>query len=480
MAGVMLDIRLFRAEQGGNPELVRESQRRRFADVKLVDRVIELDERWRQAQFRVDALRRELNESSKRVSGLIKSGADASELISSVANLKRCIPAAEREAAALEQERDASLREIGNLVHESVPVSVDEADNRVERLWGYPELADERVKNAHRSHIELLLALGAADYERGARVAGSRGYFLIGPGVRLNLALVQYALNFLRERGFREMQPPYFMTSDAMARCAQLSDFDEQLYKVTVRSRGAAAGEPESSGTGGTNATAAAAEDDKYYLIATSEQPICAYHTDEWLDPSTLPLLYAGFSTCFRKEAGAHGRDQLGIFRVHQFEKIEQFAVTSPLDGASWEMLERLLGNAEEFYQSLGIPYRIVSIVSGALNNAASKKYDLEGWYPASKAWRELVSCSNCTDYQSRRLLTRYGMKKGGDREKRFVHMLNSTLCATTRVICCIVENYQRENGVEVPAVLQPYLGGETLLPFVNLPQKGSLADQSG
>jgi seryl-tRNA synthetase len=442
----MLDIRLFRAEQGGNPELVRESQRRRFADVKLVDRVIELDERWRQAQFRVDALRRELNESSKRVSGLIKSGADASELISSVADLKRSIPAAEREAAALEQERDALLREIGNLVHESVPVSVDEADNRVERLWGYPELADERVKNAHRSHIELLLALGAADYERGARVAGSRGYFLIGPGVRLNLALVQYALNFLRERGFREMQPPYFMTSDAMARCAQLSDFDEQLYKVTVRSRGAAAGEPESSGTGGTNATAAAAEDDKYYLIATSEQPICAYHTDEWLDPSTLPLLYAGFSTCFRKEAGAHGRDQLGIFRVHQFEKIEQF----------------------------------VSIVSGALNNAASKKYDLEGWYPASKAWRELVSCSNCTDYQSRRLLTRYGMKKGGDREKRFVHMLNSTLCATTRVICCIVENYQRENGVEVPAVLQPYLGGETLLPFVNLPQKGSLADQSG
>ncbi|KAK4531499.1 hypothetical protein CCYA_CCYA08G2356 [Cyanidiococcus yangmingshanensis] len=474
----MLDIRLFRAEQGGDPETIRESQRRRYADVSVVDRVIELDERWRQTQFRVDALRRELNESSKQVGALVKSGGDASALVARVSEVKRAIPGLEREAAALERERDLLLREMGNLVHDTVPFSATEADNRVDRYWGYPDLAEKRTASARWTHVDLLLMLGAADYERGARTAGSRGYYLLGPGVRLNLALVQYALSFLRQRGYREIQPPYFMIRGAMARCAQLSDFDEQLYKVTERPSRSASG----NSTSPANASKPAArgggddgdddDDGGYYLIATSEQPICALHQDEWIDPATLPLLYAGFSTCFRKEAGAHGRDQLGIFRVHQFEKIEQFAVTSPLDGASWEMMERLLANCEEFYQSLGIPYRVVTIVSGALNNAAAKKYDLEAWYPASRAWRELVSCSNCTDYQARRLETRFGMKKAGEREKKYVHMLNSTLCATSRVICCLVENYQREDGVEVPAVLQAFLGGDTFLPFVCPPPK--------
>jgi seryl-tRNA synthetase len=467
----MLDIRLFRTEQGGNPEVIRESQRRRYADVGVVDRVIALDERWRQTQFQVDALRRELNESSKRVGALIKSGEDASAIVARVAEVKRDIPALEREATALEQERDLLLREIGNLVHDSVPVSANEEDNRVERYWGYPALAEERTERARWTHVDLLLMLGAADYERGAHTAGSRGYYLLGVGVRLNLALIQYALTFLRQRGYRELQPPYFMMREAMARCAQLADFDEQLYKVTEHpSR--RAGSDSQNRTNADNPAAGTADEDGYYLIATSEQPICAFHQDEWIDPATLPLLYAGFSTCFRKEAGAHGRDQLGIFRVHQFEKIEQFAVTSPLEGCSWEIMERMLLNCEEFYQSLGIPYRIVTIVSGALNNAAAKKYDLEAWYPASRAWRELVSCSNCTDYQARRLQTRFGMKKAGEREKKFVHMLNSTLCATSRVICCLVENYQREDGVEVPAVLQSFLGGDSFLPFVNAPPK--------
>lgn len=183
------------------------------------------------------------------------------------------------------------------------------------------------------------------------------------------------------------------------------------------------------------------------YLIATSEQPLCVYHVAEWVDERELPRKYAGFSANFRKEAGSHVRDQLGIFRVHQFDKIEQFCVTSPDDDASYEMLETVLTNAEHFYQSIGLPYQIISIVSGAINDAAAKKYDLEAWFPAASdgrgEYRELVPASNCTDFQSRRLETRCGNKKMGDTNKRYGHMLNSTLCATTRVICCILETFQ-------------------------------------
>lgn len=236
---------------------------------------------------------------------------------------------------------------------------------------------------------------------------------------------------------------------EQMAKCAQLEDFDEQLYKV--------------SGDG-----------DKY-LIATSEQPLCVYHADEWVEERELPKTYAGISTNFRKEAGSHGRDQLGIFRVHQFDKIEQFCVTSPDDNISYEMLETMINNAEEFYKSIGLTYQVISIVSGAMNDAASKKYDLEAWFPAASdgkgEYRELVSASNCTDYQSRKLETRCGIKKMGDTNKRYVHMLNSTLCATTRVICCILETFQIDNGITVPEVLRPFVGMD-FIPFVRDPPK--------
>ncbi|KAK4538184.1 hypothetical protein CDCA_CDCA16G4209 [Cyanidium caldarium] len=483
----MLDINLFRVEKGGDPERVRESQRRRYAEVEVVGRVVRLDEQWRRTRFRVDALRKELNELSRRIGAGKKCGEDVSMHKERVSVVKAELGGLERAASEEERERDALLRTVGNLVHESVPVSDDEAHNRVERTWGVPALVEERRASVRWSHVDLLLMLGAADYERGVRVAGSRGYFLTGVGVQLNLALVQYSLQFLRERGYQLVQPPYFMTREAMARCAQLDDFDEQLYKVV---EGASEGNGRPGAATGNGARAAddhvaaaaatgdMADEDKY-LIATSEQPLCAYYANEWIAPTALPILHAGFSTCFRKEAGSHGRDQLGIFRVHQFDKVEQFALTAPTADASWQMLERLLATAEEFYQSLGIPYQVMSIVSGALNNAAAKKYDLEGWFPASGAWRELVSCSNCTDFQARRLETRYGLQKSADRDKAYVHMLNSTLCATTRVICCLVENYQRDGGVEVPAALQPFLGGTSFLPFVTEPPKHARPAQS-
>ncbi|CAK9167982.1 unnamed protein product [Ilex paraguariensis] len=213
-------------------------------------------------------------------------------------------------------------------------------------------------------------------------------------------------------------------------------------------------------------------EGEDKYLIATAEQPLCAYHLDDWIHPSQLPLRYAGYSSCFRKEAGSHGRDTLGIFRVHQFEKVEQFCLTSPNGNDSWEMHEEMLKNSEEFYKMLKIPYQVVAIVSGALNDAAAKKYDLEGWFPSSSTYRELVSCSNCTDYQSRRLEIRYGQKKNNEQAKQYVHLLNSTLTATERTMCCILENYQKEDGVEVPEVLREYMGGETFLPFLQAPTK--------
>jgi len=277
------------------------------------------------------------------------------------------------------------------------------------------------------------------DAKAGVIVAGHRGYFLRGHGVRLNQALINFGIDFLSKRKYTPLQPPYFMNKDIMAETAQLSEFDEALYKVT-------------------------GEDEKY-LIATSEQPISAYHRKEWLDEKQLPLRYAGISTCFRKEAGAHGKDAWGIFRIHQFEKVEQFCITSP--EKSWEMFEEMIQVAEEFYRALGLPYRVVAIASGALNNAAAKKYDLEAWFPTLGRFRELVSASNCTDYQARAMETRFGHPKKGDQSKQYVHMLNATLCATERTICCILENYQTTEGVVVPPALRPYMGGLELMPFV-------------
>eukprot|EP01032_Pedospumella_encystans_P022856 gene22856-25885_t len=294
------------------------------------------------------------------------------------------------------------------------------------------------------NHHDLLWRIGGYEPERGAQIAGHRGYFLKDAGVLLNQAFINYGIAFLRKRNYNVLQPPYMMKKDMMAGVAQLEQFDEELYKVS--------GGPDG--------------EDKY-LIATSEQPICGYHANEWLEEKSLPIRYSGISTCFRKEAGKHGKDTWGIFRVHQFEKVEQFAIVEGDLETSNKMQEEMIATAEEFYQSLGFPYHVINIVSGALNNAAIRKYDLECWFPGYNAYRELVSCSNCTDYQSRAMEIRCGMKKLGDREKKYVHMLNATLCATGRAICCLLETYQEADGVRIPEVLVPFMGGITFLPFV-------------
>ncbi|KAK3359266.1 hypothetical protein B0T25DRAFT_92085 [Lasiosphaeria hispida] len=440
----MLDVNDFIAERGGNPEAIRESQRKRFAPVEAVDEVIALFEDHRKTAYSASQLNAKINEVQKQIGPKKKAKEDVTDLLKQKADIEK--EKKDLLASAVEKEKllKVKVKAIGNIVHESVPISNNEDNNTVERTWAPEGVAFE--KRDVKSHHEVLARLDGYDPERGVKVVGHRGYFLRNWGVFLNQALINYGLEFLSEREYTALQTPQLMLREQMAKTAQLSQFDEELYKVT-----------------GDQA-------DKY-LIATSEQPISAYHSDEWLQPKELPLKYAGYSTCFRKEAGAHGKDVWGIFRVHEFTKIEQFCLTEP--EKSWEMFDYMIGTSEAFYKSLNIPHRVVAIVSGALNNAAAKKLDLEAWFPHQGEFKELVSCSNCTDYQSRDLEIRYGVKKQTDVKKTYVHALNSTLCATTRTMCAILENFQTEEGINVPEPLRKYLpGAPDFIPFAAQPPK--------
>ncbi len=451
-----LDIAAFR-EEGGNLEQIKASQRARFASVDIVDQITEKDKEWRQLTGDLDCMRKHWNVLQKQIADHKKAVAKGEEPVNSSEQLAhwlsdklyfdQSIMHGETRQANLKREIDQLVNKVGNIVLPSVPVHNNEEHNRVERVCGTPRLLpSEKLLNHH----DLLWRIGGYEPERGANVAGHRGYFLRDVGVLLNQALLNYGIAFLRQRKYCLLQPPYLMKKEVMAGVAQLEQFDEELYSVN------------SSSTGATTRPG-----EERYLIATSEQPICAYHKGEWLDEKELPLLYAGVSTCFRKEAGSHGKDTWGIFRVHQFEKVEQFAIVEGDLAKSNAMQDEMMQLAETFYRSLEFPYRVVNIVSGALNNAAVRKLDLECWFPGYGAYRELVSCSNCTDYQSRPMEIRCGMKKANATSKHYVHMLNGTLCATGRAICCLLETHQERNGVHIPDVLVPFMGGITFLPFV-------------
>jgi len=472
---MVLDLELFRADKGGCPDKIKENQSKRFKDVNLVDKVLEADTKWRKLRFQADNWNKLKNLCSKTIGLKMKNkesvgdetvvlpeGLDVVENLQSLnpdilkkysvneikmirgaidQNMQQC----ETERQEYEKIRHSNLFEIGNWLHESVVVSNDEEENEVVRIVG-----DCTVKKKY-SHVDLLQMIDGVDYERGAVVAGNRGYFLKGPGVLLQQALMNAAVQTLVAKGFTPLYTPFFMRKEVMQEVAQLSQFDEELYKVL----GKRSEKEDDQGV------------EESYLIATSEQPIAAFHRGEWMDTTELPKRYCGVSSCFRQEVGSHGRDTGGIFRVHQFEKVEQFVICSPNDGESWKIMEEMNGNAEAFYQALNIPYRIVGIVSGALNNAAAKKLDLEAWYPGSGSFRELCSCSNCTDYQARRLLVRYGQTKKMNDKVEFCHMLNATMCATTRVICCILENNQTDEGIVVPELLRPFMGNIDFIKFV-------------
>jgi len=463
----MIDIKLIRE----NPDVVKESQRRRFKDESTVDQVIEYDSKWRQARHNADILNRMSNLVSKIVGEKKKAKeADGTETeipveikdqlldltpellrplcVSQLKEIKKLVVVRTEEnnteLVETEKARDDIMKTIGNLVHDSVVVSKDEANNGIVRTVG------EKTSQKY-SHVDLVHMVGGVDAKRGAVTAGGRGYYLLGPLVEMERAIVSLSLDILKRMKFTPMVTPFFVRKEVMQEVAQLSQFDDELYKVTGK-----------SGEGGVE------EDDKY-LIATSEQPIAAYHRDEWIPKDSLPIRYSGLSYCFRQEVGSHGRDTRGIFRVHQFQKVEQFVLTSPHDNESWEELERMIGNAEELCKALDLSYQVVNIVSGELNNAAAKKLDLEAWFPSSGAYRELVSCSNCLDYQSRRLRVRHGATKAMNQQVDYVHMLNGTMCATTRVICAILETHQEETGVRVPQALAKFMSDEykEFIPFI-------------
>mmetsp|Transcript_1760 Transcript_1760/g.3916 ORF Transcript_1760/g.3916 Transcript_1760/m.3916 type:complete len:470 (-) Transcript_1760:59-1468(-) len=464
-----IDINTLRKDKGGDPDLVRKSEERRFRDPKVVDTIIECDEAWIKGQFQLEMARKEVNKVQTQIKDRKKAskGSDACEdLLGEKEEKEKAVVAQEEAVAELLAKRDAALHKIGNIVHDSVPVSKDEEkDNEVVSLWGNPTIFPEGSygQDGSRPHYQILYMLGAVEFAIGHDVAGHRGYFLTGPGVILNQALLNYGLAFTARHGFKAVQPPFFMKKDLMGLAAELKDYDEVLYKIVE-----SADHPEL---------------DKY-LIATSEQPLTCFHMNQTLEPKNLPHKYCGISSCFRKEAGSSGRDIRGIFRVHQFEKIEQFVVTHPDD--SWAEHQRMINMAEEFYQSLDIPYRVVNIVSGELNDAAAKKFDLEAWFPGDNEgkgqYRELVSCSNTTDYPARAVQTKYGFVQKSEKnpQQQYCHMLNSTLCATERAMCCLVENYQTKTGLRVPRVLVPFCGGVEFFPFVRAPMKEEADKKAG
>jgi seryl-tRNA synthetase len=429
-----------------NPELLKTHVKKRFMDTSIVDEAFRLDQDWRRLLTEVQELRHKHNVISREVS---KAPPELKEeLLRHAKQLLSQLEMFEAKLKELEAQREDALRRLPNTVHESVPVGPDDSYNVPIRFWGKPKVWKEHVEQfkqqtekygfkidyieidwkpiGHADMLENVLKLG--DTLKAGEVAGSRFYYLFNDIVFLDLALLMYAIDYLTSKGYTLVLPPYMLRHEVMSGVIDLATFKDAIYKI---------------------------EGEDLYLIATAEHSLAALHYNEDLEEEVLPLKYAGISPCFRKEAGAGSRDLKGIFRVHQFHKIEQYVYAKPEE--SWDLMEELIGNAEELFKGLELPYRIVNIASGDLGAPAAKKYDLETWMPAQGLFREMVSCSNTTDWQSYRLRTRLIRRKG--MVKEYVHTLNSTAIASTRTITAILENHQQEDGtVYIPKILRKYL----------------------
>ena len=428
----MLDIELYRNDL----EKIIESEVKRFKDPSNARKVLEYDEKWREVLQTLQDLRKQRNDLSIQIGTFKKSGDNkkAEKARFKSKEIKDRIDKLEKKKVEFFDQRENYRYIVGNILHDSVPIGETEEDNEIVITVGKLPKFDFKPL----SHVNLITMIDGADTKKASEIAGSRFYFLKGDLVSLNLALIKFALDKLINKDYIPMWPPFFIKYEVIKAAAELADFEEQLYKI---------------------------QDEDLFMIATAEQTLAAYHYDEIIDPERLPLKYAGVSSCFRREAGSHGKDTLGIFRVHQFEKVEQFIFCKPEH--SWKLYEELIENVKEIFQDLKIPYRIVNIASGEINDNAAKKYDLEAWFPASETYRELVSCSNCTDYQARKLKIRMG-KVGSQQAKEILHTLNSTAIATARTICCILENFQnKDHSVSIPEVLQKDMNGKKIIKAV-------------
>ena len=406
-----------------NPENIRKMLKDRGVTFDL-DLILELDKKRREMIISTDNLRKKKNEMSIKISEAKKTGSEVASLIQEMQLVSQELAKLEEVQHKTESEYSKLALTIPNVLHKSVPCGDDSANKEI-RKWGTIPQFNFEVKD----HIDISENLNLLELERAAKTAGARFYYLMGDLVKLNQSLIQFGLDFLSEKGYTMTQPPYMINRKAMEGAVILDDFEDVIYKI---------------------------EDQDLYLIGTSEHAIVSMYADEILDGNSLPARYAAISPCFRKEAGAHGKDQKGIFRVHQFEKIEQFVFSKPED--SWNEHENMIAITEEFFQKLEIPHRVVLLSSGDMGKISAKTYDLEVWMAGQNAYREVVSCSNCLDYQSRRLKIRFRDKTNED--TKYIHTLNSTLVATQRTMVAILENLQTKDGhVNIPNVLQKYMG---------------------
>lgn len=420
----MLDAKLLKE----NPSKIENMLKMRGVNFPLGD-LVNLDKRRRELIIQLQELKHEKNILANSIARKKKetdTTTSANDEISKMKDISNRITELELEQDQVLKKYRYLMMSIPNLLHESVPMGSTEKENVVIK-----ERGDKRAKLAiaPKDHIDIATSFDLIDLERAAKISGARFYFLKNDLVKMNLALIQFGLDYLSNSGYALVQPPYMIRKDAMEGAVILGDFEQVIYKV---------------------------EGEDLYMIGTSEHAMVSMHMDEILDSPRLPLRYACVSPCFRKEAGAHGRDMKGIFRVHQFEKVEQVVFSRPED--SWKEHERMLELTERIYEDLGLPFRTVLLCSGDLGKISAKTYDIEAWFPGQSNYREIVSCSNCIDYQARRLRIRY--RDNVNDETKLVHTLNSTLIATERTMVSIIENYQTDNGtVQVPDVLQKYMG---------------------
>jgi seryl-tRNA synthetase len=420
----MLDPKILRE----NPDIIRKMLKDRAVNFSLDD-LIKLDKERRELIIKTDDLRKKKNDIALEIAQKKKLGQDATPLIEQMRQVSETLSGLEAIQTKIESEYTKLALSLPNLIHESVPIGKDETANKELRKWGKIPQFDFKIKD----HIDISQNLDLIDLERAAKVAGARFYYLKNDLVKLNQALIHYALDFLSEKNYTPIQTPYMINRRSMEGAIIANDFEDVIYKI---------------------------EGDDLYLIGTSEHAVASMHSDEILEGKSLPMRYAGVSPCFRKEAGAHGRDQKGIFRVHQFEKVEQFIFSRPEE--SWKEHEQMLSIVEEFYQKLEIPYRIMVLSSGDLGKISAKTYDLEAWMAGQNSYREIVSCSNCLDFQARRLKIRFRDRTND--QPQYLHTMNSTLVATSRTLVSILENFQTKDGhVVVPKILQKYVGKATI-----------------
>ncbi|WP_299199284.1 serine--tRNA ligase [Thermocrinis sp.] len=423
----MLDIELLRK----NPEFVKERLRLRKEDYpRLVDEALKLDEERRSILKDLEALRAERNALSKEIGKRKSKGEQTTELEGKVKEIKEKIEGLEDKLSKVEEQLKSVMLSIPNIPHQSVPVGKDETENMEVRRWGVPRDFDFEPK----AHYEIGEALGILDFERGASLAGSRFTVMWGWGAKLERALINFMLDFHTSRGYKEVWVPHLVKPEILEGTGQLPKFEEDLYFC---------------------------ERDGLYLIPTAEVPLTNLFRDTILEEKDLPIYLTAYTPCYRREAGAYGKDIRGIIRQHQFDKVELVKIVHP--DTSDEELEKLTADAEEILRLLGLPYRVVALCTGDLGFASAKTYDIEVWFPSQNKYREISSCSNCTDFQARRMNTRF---KDSEGRKRFVHTLNGSGLAVGRTLAAILENYQQKDGsVVVPEVLRDYLKADVIKP---------------